>query len=327
VRSETSDATTNFHPTNSSNASVPKAVVLILSYNGKELLEDSIRTYLTSEYSNFEVAVIDNGSKDGTAEYMRETWPHVKLIFMPENKGYSGGFIVGLKVAFGEMGADYVLITNNDVIADSKALPSLIRAAQTDPMIGFVTGKVYYAEDPNRLQTVGYFPHPIRWKAGHIGHREIDNGQHDQPAYREFIDDIYMLTTKEVYAKEPGYDPLFFLQCEQYDWQARAMRHGFKCYYTPDAKIWHKESMTIGKTSPMKAYHDSRNQLLVHMRNRPADKFKKFFWWYFPQQIIRNSLIALKNKDNKKFNAIWRGFFDAMKWGRQNKKLTLKHFV
>ena len=70
---------------------------------------------------------------------------------------------------------------------------------------------------------------------------------------------------------------MFFLQAEEYDWQARAKKLGYKIMYTPHAKLWHKESMTIGKHSALKAYYDARNPMLVILLHKSPDFFRKYF--------------------------------------------------
>ena len=75
----------------------PYVIVLILTYNGKHLLEESIISYLKNSYLNFEVVVIDNGSTDGTQEYVRENHPEVTLLRIDKNRGYSGGFNFGIE--------------------------------------------------------------------------------------------------------------------------------------------------------------------------------------------------------------------------------------
>ena len=161
-----------------------KVIVLILSYNGKELLDDSVSSYLNNDYPNFEVVVIDNGSTDRTVEYVNNNFPDAKVIRIEKNRGYSGGFNFGLDYAFNKRKADYVLITNNDVKADSKVVSELVKVAETDPTIGFVTGKVYYYDLPDVLQTVGKHEDPVRWNGYHIGNREIDKGKYDQVVER-----------------------------------------------------------------------------------------------------------------------------------------------
>ena len=133
----------------------PKVVVLILSFNGKYLLNDSVSSYLSNDYSNFEVVVIDNGSDDGTEDFVKKSFPLAKVLRIEKNQGYSGGFNVGLEYAFTKLGSDFVLITNNDVKADAKVISKLVEVATIDDKIGFVTGKVYYFDKPDVLQTVG----------------------------------------------------------------------------------------------------------------------------------------------------------------------------
>ncbi|MBI5403574.1 MAG: glycosyltransferase family 2 protein [Ignavibacteriae bacterium] len=303
----------------------PGVVVLILSYNGKHLLDDSVSTYLNNDYSNFSICVVDNGSTDGTEEFVSKKFPSVFTLRLEKNLGYSGGLNEGLKYAFGEKKADYALITNNDVKVDSKVISSLVSVAEMKTEIGFVTGKVFYYDNPDVLQTVGKKEHPVLWNGGHIGNREKDCGQYEEICERYFADDIYTLVKKSLYEKVGGYDTLFQFQCEEFDWQVRAKEAGFKIFYTPNAKIWHKDSMTIGKVSAFKAYYDAKNPMLVILKHKPAEYFKKFFWWQFWKGTVRSSLVYLKSfKPGISFK-IWQGFFSALMWGIKNKRITLKH--
>ena len=305
----------------------PKVFVLILNYNGKHLLEDSISSYLSNDYPDFEVVLIDNGSTDGTKEWMEQKYPFVKILNTGKNLGYSGGFNFGLKYAFEEQKADYVLITNNDVKADSKVITELVKVAETDPMIGFVTGKVYYFDQPDTLQTVGKKECPIRWNGDHLGGKEKDIGQYDDVLERIFADDIYTLVRKELYFDIGGYDTTFFLQSEEYDWQARAKKAGFKIMYTPNAKIWHKESMTLGKRSAKKAFYDARNPMLVILKHKDKNFFRIYFWWHFKKGVFRSSLVTLKQLRPSVSFAIWRGFISGLIWGFRNNKFSLRHFI
>ncbi|MGD0340561.1 MAG: glycosyltransferase family 2 protein [Bacteroidales bacterium] len=304
----------------------PKVIVLTLNYNGKPLLDDCIASYLANDYPNFEIAMIDNGSTDGSVNYVENTYPNVTCIQTGKNLGYSGGFNFGLKYAFEERKSDFVLITNNDVKADNKVISELVKIAQTDERIGFVTGKVYYFNRPDILQTVGKKIDPIRWNGDHIGAHEKDIGQYDKISERLFIDDIFTLVSAKLYSETGGYDTTFFLQCEEYDWQARAKELGYKIYYTPYAKIWHKESMTIGKWSPRKAYFNARNLPIVIMKYKDPGFFRRYFWWHTANIILIGSLRSAKNLRFKIALKLWQGEFSAIHWGIVNKKLTWSHF-
>ena len=298
----------------------PKVIVLILSYNGKQLLEDSISSYLLNDYNNFEVVVIDNASTDGTLEWVRKHYPSVYVHRTEKDLKYSGGFNFGMEYAFGEKKADYVLITNNDVKADCKMISELVKVTRTSDDIGFTMGKVYYNDAPNTIQTVGKKYDPVLWNAGHIGNREIDTGQYDKIEERAWCDDIYWLVRREVWEKTGGYDTEFAYQGEDFDWQVRAKKLGYKIMYTPHAKLWHKESMTLGRTSPQKAYYDARNPLIVHMKYRNREEYLKIirmrtldYVKIMPKYIIKMKLWHIVK--------IWQGFFSALFWGVRNNRL------
>lgn len=298
----------------------PRVIVLLLSYNGKELLEDSISSYISNDYPNFKVIVIDNGSNDGTKEYVENNWPQVKVLRTEKNLKYSGGFNLGLKYAFDEQNADFVLISNNDVKADTKVIQSCVDVAVQDEHIAFVTGKVYYYDNPNVFQTVGKNFDPFWWNGGNIGRGEIDNGQYDNVRELVWCDDIFWLVNRKVYKELGGYDTEFAFQAEDFDWQARAKKSGFKIYYTPHAKIWHKESMTIGKTSPFKAYYDARNSNIVHMRYRKKEEYlaviKKRRRSYY-----KLSIKLLFTGEFKMIYKTWQGHFSSLLWGIRHNKL------
>lgn len=303
-----------------------KVVVLVLSYNGKNLLSDCIKSYLSNTYKYFKIVIIDNGSTDGTKEYVESNYPQVKVLRTEVNLKYSGGFNFGLKYAFNEQKADYVLITNNDVVADKNLISSLVETSEMHKNAGFVIGKVYYHEKPDTFQTVGKKYDPVLWNGGHIGHNEKDTGQYEQIEERAWCDDIYWLVRRELYEKTGGYDTEFAFQGEDFDWQVRAKQLGYKIMYTPHAKLWHKESMTIGKTSPFKSYYDARNPLIVHMKYRTADEFRQFFQPRFKSTLIG----SFKQLVRLRFKHVWAnisGLASALRWGVRNRKLTWKHFV
>lgn len=297
--------------------------MLILSYNGKALLEESISSYMENKYPNFEVAVVDNGSTDGTKEYVEANFPDVKIVRTDVNLKYSGGLNFGMKYAFDEQKADFALITNNDVKADKNVIASLVAAGTSSSDIAFTIGKVYFYDAPDTFQTVGKKEDPIRWNGGHIGNQEKDKGQYDEPEERAFCDDIYWLVNRKIYDLVGGYNTEFAFQGEDFEWQVRAKKAGYKIFYTPEAKLWHKESMTIGKTSPFKAYYDARNPLIVHMMYRSEEQVKKYFKLKLREHINGSIKPIIKFKWNYVYKN-WSGFFSALGWGIKNKKFSFR---
>ncbi len=306
----------------------PLVYVLVLNWNGKLLTIDCVQSLLKSDYPNFRILVIDNGSTDGSPEAFRKHFQsRIEVVENGKNLGYASGFNVGLRYAFCERNAAYCLVINNHTVIDPASISEFVRVARTDEKIGFVTGKVYYYDHPDVLQTVGMQQDPVRWRGEHIGKGEIDSGQYDEIVERFFADDVCTLVSRALYDKTGGYDPLFFLQSEETDWQARAKKFGYRIVYTPKARVWHRVSMTLGKDSALKAYYDARNPMLVILLHKPAHFFRRYFWHYLRRDIVRSSLVYLKRGRPGPAIAKWKGMLSGLDWGLRSRLFTLRHFI
>ena len=186
------------------------------------------------------------------------------------------------------------MITNNDVVADKKIISSLAEVAKKDDMIGFTTGKVLYYDNPKIIQTAGKNEDKIRLNGPDIGFNQVDKGQYDYISEIPFADDIFMLVSKKLFLEIGGYDETFFLQAEQFDWQVRAKKNNFKIYYTYKAFLFHKESMTIGKTSAEKEYYNARNSMIVILKHKDPVFFKRYLWNHFFYRVIYKFKINIK---------------------------------
>jgi len=264
------------------NNKLPFVVVLLLTYNGKKLLQDSIPTYLKNNYSNFKVVVIDNGSSNGTKDFVKSHFPEVDLIRLDKNRGYSGGFNFGLQYSTKDLNADFVLVSNDDVIADKNLISQLVEVANTNNQIGFVTGKVFFYNsdsEGNILQTVGKMSDSYSIVGNHIGGGELDEGQFDKVVERDFIDDVYMLVRSDLIDKTGGYDEDFFMQYEESDWQIRSKKLGYKIYFTPHAKLWHKVGMsTGGKDSPLRNFNYEKSRFMLIRKHTSSNHILKYLF-------------------------------------------------
>jgi len=295
----------------------PFVAVVTLNYNGSSFLQECIDSILDSDYSNFKVIVVDNGSQDKSLELLERLYgSNDKVIVLKNNKnlGYSEGMNVGLDYGFNNLEADFCLVMNNDTFLDKQAINALVEVAQKDEKIGFVTGKVYYAYNPNVFQTVGKKSDPVLINGGHIGRGEVDKGQYDRDCELDFCDDVFCLVSKEVYLNTSGYDPEFFLEYEEFDWQLRSKKAGFKIMFAHQAKIWHKESMTLNRTNYLRDYYDTRNSIIAIMKNCEPDIVKKYLRTSIYQIYITAILkTALKGKIQKALY-MCTGLFSAFIW-------------
>lgn len=257
----------------------PLVAVVTLNWNGAAFLRECVDSVLASDYASFTVIVVDNGSTDNSCALLDGLYagnPAVKVLKSKANLGYSRGMNVGLDYGFKNLGADHCLVMNNDTRLDRQAIAALVRVAEVQPQTGFVTGKVYYYDQPGTFQTVGKNSHPVLVNGGHIGKGEKDEGQYDEDRELAFCDDIFWLVSRKVYEATGGYDPEFFLQAEDFDWQLRAKQAGFKIWYAHQARLWHRESMVLGKSSPRKVFFDTRNSLVAVMKNCEPQVVKSY---------------------------------------------------
>lgn len=292
----------------------PSVIVLILSYNGRDLLDESVASYLACDYINFRVAVIDNGSTDGTKSHVETNFPDVKVLRTEKNLGYAGGMNFGLTYAFIANNYDFALLSNNDVRVDPGIISALVETALKHNRVGFVTGKIFYYDNPRVFQSIGREWDPEKIVGKDLARGQTDASQFDEDREVGFCDDVFWLVTEEVYHATGGYDPQFFLQCEDFDWQLRAKKAGFRIIYAHKAKLWHKVSATIGVSSPQKAYWDARNTLVVVMKNLPnriANPYvSKKVWTLLVPTMLKK---AAKGKLAVSI-AMFKGMISALVW-------------
>lgn len=226
-------------------ATAPLVFIIILNWNGKEDTLDCLRSLREVDYSRFKILVVDNASKDGSVEAIKKEFPDIEIIVNAANLRFAGGNNVGMKRAI-ELGADYLLLLNNDTIVDKDFLTKLVDGAEVLPQVGMAGPKIYYHKDPKRLWYAGG---KIAWWKGWISHRgvrEFDNGQYNTIGETEYITGCCVLVKREVIDKIGMLDEAYFIYGEDADWSIRASRAGYKLMYVPTSFLWHKVSVSSG---------------------------------------------------------------------------------
>lgn len=155
------------------------ASVLIVNYNGKPYLEDLLRSLERQTHPSFEILVVDNGSTDGSAALVRQSFPQVRWIEAGENLGFAGGNNLGIREARGE----YVALLNNDTVVDPRWLEALVEEARTGPEIAAVGSKIVFARPfvPVTLEVLEPPCEPGLFLARRAG---FENCSYDKPLAR-----------------------------------------------------------------------------------------------------------------------------------------------
>lgn len=240
----------------------PKVSIIILNWNGKAYLKDCLTSVLAQSYPNYEVIFVDNGSKDGSVEYVRAEFPNVKLVLNEMNFGFSRGNNIAIKTCTGA----YVVTLNNDTIVAPNWLAALVTVADSDRRIGSCQSKILSLKAPSIIDAVGI---GIKKNGGayQIGNCEKDQGQYEN------IQEVFgacagsALYRREMLEQIGLFDEDFFAYYEDVDLSWRARLFGWQCMYVPGSIVYHIGSAT---GNPIKSRFLARNVLFYILKNAPA---------------------------------------------------------
>jgi hypothetical protein len=277
----------------------PKVSIIVLNWKTKKETLACIYSILKLDYKNFDVILVDNASKDGSVNFFREKiGSRVQIIENESNLGYCGGCNVGISYALDSNDTKYILVVNSDTRIHKNALSELVKVSESDSSIGFTSGKVYFFDRPEILQTVGKLKDNYHLIGRHIGGGELDVGQYDKVTERDYIDDVFMLIKSEVLHKIGLYDENFFMYREERDLQIRARKSGYRIFFVPKAKIWHRISHSSGGgATKLNTFYLTRNHfLLISKHGSPRQKFyfMLFFFINFPRRTLN---LLIKDRD------------------------------
>ena len=244
------------------NSARPLVSVAILNWNGLEHTKACLESVRQIAYDNYEIIVVDNGSVDGSKEYLRSV-AGIILVDNPKNRGFAGGHIDALRHASGE----YIFLLNNDAVVKPDIIEVALEDFASDPSIGAVGGRVYrWADDAHAYDEANAYysyQHISPFSAEAVS-QGSDNGV---PV------DAYAVSGSGVFIRRSVIDEIgylfepFFAYYEETDLFARMKRHGYRVLYDPRTKIWHRDGASTQSRRKMFYYLMFRNRLLLAVRN------------------------------------------------------------
>ena len=272
----------------------PKIAIIVINWNGRDDTLECLASVRQVDYPHFEVIVVDNGSSDNSVEAIRNAFPEVTVIETRENLGFAGGNNVGMRHALKNR-SEYIFLLNNDTVVDSQILKSFIRSSRLLPRDAILSAKIYYYSNPDKIWYAG-----AKWVGSsfiHVGLGSYDDGHtFDSIAETDYACGCALFVCTELVKKIGLLDERFFLTFEETDFCYRARGEGFKSYVVPEAKVWHKVSISFGgEGSPLFQYFIARNRLLWGEKNLPfPDRLALYkqvayevFRAFFPRMIRR----------------------------------------
>ena len=302
----------------------PHVTIIILNWNG---INDTLSLLDNLErvtYPNFSVLVTDNASTDSSIEkltmYKKESNSRLRLAILALQKNF--GFAEGNNKAIEENKneTDYYLLLNNDTIVAPDFLDRLVRVCESEPKLGAVGPKIYFASvDGKKQNQIWYAGGWLNFFAGGAHHYTVDKPLINDQAYREteFLTGCCLLIKREVvYKLHTLFDPSFFAYGEDVDLSLRIDRLGYRLGYVPGSKVWHKLATSSGGAKSYNFwYYNVRNNWLIMTRyaqwyHWPI--FVLYFLCYKPVLWSLTGAIVRPRRDKwYRLLAIIRGTLDA----------------
>lgn len=259
---------------------------MVLTWNGREDTLACVDSVLALDYPRLQLLVVDNASNDGTADALRQRFgTRVEVHCNTTNLLYAGGMNVGLARAQ-QVGVDFVLLLNNDIVLDAGMLRALVAAACTDARIAAAGPKIYYHAEPQRLWFAGGELSLWRGWPRHHGLRQWDRGQHDRARDVDYLTGCALLVRTSVLSTVGLLDAGFAMYAEDADWCLRARRAGFRLRYVPEAHLRHKVSASAGSRSLFKIRRRFRSQMRLLRRHAR--------WYQWPTIAVHTGAEALR---------------------------------
>jgi hypothetical protein len=252
-----------------------KTVIVILNWNGVGFLKMFLGTVIRySADNNTKVCVADNGSTDGSPEWVTQNFPDAELIRLDKNYGFAGGYNLALQ----KLEAKYFVLLNSDIEVTEGWLKPLVSFMDKNPDVASCQPKIlsYHHKDHfEHAGAAGCFidKYGYPFCRGRILNKvEKDTGQYDSQINVFWSSGACMIVTGDAWKKCGGFDAGFFAHMEEIDLCWRFHKAGYRVCFLPESVIYHVGGGTLSYSSPLKTYLNFRNSLFLLYKNLADDK-------------------------------------------------------
>ena len=227
--------------------------IIIVNYNGKELLKKCLSSLSYTQYPNYEIIVVDNGSSDGSSTFVQEKYPNVLLVQLDRNHGFAKSNNMGAKKARGE----YLVFLNNDTEVTPEWLVELVKVTRQDTKTAICQSLLLKNDS---VDSSGDF-------VDDLGRAYSDKNYKDDVVPILGARGAAMLAKKDIFWELGGFDEKFFVSFEDIDIGWRAWLWGYKVYVAPKSIVYHRGRGTISKFEAEIAFHAVKNSILLRLVN------------------------------------------------------------
>ncbi len=273
-----------------------RVAVVVLNWNGWQDTLACLASLQRLDYSHFNLLVVDNGSTDGSVAYIQNAMPSVELLQSGANLGFGGGCNVGIRHVLAR-GADYVWLVNSDSTVDPHALSALVQVADQNPELGSVGSVLYEADKRAQIQL---------WGGGRINLWLGQSRHRLSPGPLDFISGASLLLRCAALEEVGLFDEAtFFMYWEDADLAFRLRRAGWTSGVAGKSSVWHKQSASLGKGSPLLDQYFTQSGVRFLRRYAPIP--------FIPVSLMLCRMLAKRVLigDMRRVQAVLKGFLAA----------------
>lgn len=242
-----------------------EVTVVIPNWNGMAYLENCLSSLRQQDFQGFETILIDNGSSDGSVDYVREKFPEVQIHRFPSNTGFCRAVNEGIRLS----DTPYVILLNNDTVCDRAFVGELLKAIKRHPRCFSCGAKMLQLKKPELLDDAGDYYCALGW--AFAAGKGKPGKQYDRER-RIFASCAGAAIYRRCIFDEIGlFDEKHFAYLEDIDVGYRARIRGYENRYIPASVVYHAGSATSGSAyNEFKVIHSSRNSVYLIYKNMPA---------------------------------------------------------
>ena len=239
--------------------------VVIPNFNGMVYLEGVLSSLERQTKKNFVTIVVDNGSSDGSCEYIQNHFPEVKLIRLPENFGFCKAVNEGIRAS----GTEFVLLLNNDIEAAPDFVEEMTAAIQRHEKAFSCQAKMIQFHDRQKLDDAGNYYCALGWAYARGKGRKISRYDREEKIFAACGGAA--IYRRKIFQEIGLFDEEHFAYLEDTDVGYRARIYGYENWYAPRAVVYHVGSGTSGsRYNQFKTRYSSRNNVYLIYKNMPA---------------------------------------------------------
>ena len=269
-----------------------KTAVVIPNYNGIKYNSDCLNSLRKQSVKDFDVIVVDNGSTDGSMEEILCNFSWVKCVQRVENGGFSVAVNEGIRKAR-EDGAEYIILLNNDTVADEYFVERMVQAMEAHPEAFSVQAKMLSMSNPDVIDDAGDFYTVLGW--AYARGKGKPASKYDKPCQIFASCAGAAIYRGEVFDIIGYFDELHFAYLEDIDIGYRSKLYGYANWYEPKAVIYHAGSGSSGsRYNEFKIRLAARNSILLVYKNQTLLQKVLHFCPLATGVIIKQIFFALK---------------------------------